>query len=457
MKGRVLAVDDDKNMTEVIVSRLKRRDLDVVAASNGEEAKQLIGAQDFDIVVTDLNMRGLSGIALCEWVAANRPDVPVIVITAFGSLETAVQAIRAGAYDFITKPLEIEALAIAIDRALQHKHLREEVQRLRCAVERNQAFGELIGTSPAMTKLRDLLARVAESTASVLVCGESGTGKEVVARLLHQQGPKKAGPFVAINCAAMPETLLESELFGHVRGAFTDAKDGHQGLLVQANSGTLFLDEIGDMPVGLQPKLLRALEERRVRPVGGDREVGFDARIIAASNRDLEEACETGKFRRDLYFRLNVIQIELPPLRSRGNDVLLLAQGFIEELRASSGRPIRGLSSAAAEKLLSYHWPGNVRELKNAVERAMALTQHDQITVDDLPDRIRAYKGSRLVLDSDDPAELVSMDEVEKRYIVRVLEATQGNKTMAARVLGFDRTTLYRKLEQYKLAGHGET
>jgi two-component system response regulator HydG len=258
---------------------------------------------------------------------------------------------------------------------------------------------------------------------------------------------------VAINCAAVPETLLESELFGHARGAFTDAKTARAGLFVQASGGTLFLDEIGELPVGLQPKLLRALQERKVRPLGGEGEVSIDARIIAATNRDLESAVAERVFREDLYYRINVIQIELPPLRARGSDVLRLAQYFLERCASSASKRIRGLSSTAAQRLVSYSWPGNVRELQNCIERAVALAQYDDIVVEDLPEKIRTYHHSHVVVAGEDPSELVSMEELERRYVQRVLEAAGGNKTLAARILGFDRTTLYRKLDRYGLGG----
>jgi two-component system response regulator AtoC len=452
MKGRVLVVDDDKSMTELLSERLRKRQFDVTTAQGAAEARVAFDAAGPEVVVTDLNMPGQSGIQFCEWVVTNRSDTPVIVITAFGSLDTAIAAIRAGAYDFITKPFEIDVLAIALERALKHRELRHEVKRLRTLLDATRGMGELLGSSPVMLELKELLARVAESQASVLVTGESGTGKEVVARLLHQKGPRADKPFLALNCAAMPEHLIESELFGHVRGAFTDAKTDKVGLFVQANHGTLFLDEIGDMPLGLQPKLLRVLEERKLRPVGGGKEIPVDLRLISATHRDLEDAIVQGQFREDLYFRLNVIQMALPPLRARGNDVLLIAQSFIETFAKQSGKAVVGLSPEAAERLSSYAWPGNVRELRNAVERAVALTQHESITVDDLPERIRAYKVSHVLVASQDPEELVNLAEVEKRYIARVLVAVGGNKSSAAKILGIDRTTLYKKLQQYKIS-----
>ncbi|HTV23848.1 MAG TPA: sigma-54 dependent transcriptional regulator [Polyangiaceae bacterium] len=452
MKGRVLVVDDDKSMIELLAERLRKRQFEVVTAQSAAEARVAFDGAEADVVVTDLNMPGQSGIQFCEWVVTNRGDTPVIVITAFGSLDTAIAAIRAGAYDFITKPFEIDVLAIALERAIRHRELRHEVKRLRTLLDATRGMSELLGESPVMQELKELMARVAESQASVLVTGESGTGKEVVARLLHQKGPRADHPFLALNCAAMPEHLIESELFGHVRGAFTDAKTDKVGLFVQANRGTLFLDEIGDMPLGLQPKLLRVLEERKVRPVGGSKEVAIDLRLIAATHRDLEDAIEQGQFREDLYFRLNVIQIALPPLRARSNDVLLIAQSFIETFAKQAGKAVVGLTPEAAERLSSYAWPGNVRELRNAIERAVALTRHENITVDDLPERIRAYKVSHVLVASHDPEELVNLAEVEKRYIARVLGAVGGNKSSASKILGIDRTTLYKKLQQYKIS-----
>jgi len=398
----------------------------------------------------------MNGVELCERIVANRPDVPVIVITAFGSLETAVAAIRAGAYDFITKPLELDALIVALERAVQHRALREEVKRLRRAVEDSRTYGELLGASPAVRKVYALLDRIADSSASVLVTGETGTGKELVARALHGRGPRKAGPFVGINCAAVPEALLEAELFGHVRGAFTDASRARAGIFVRANGGTLFLDEIGDLPLPLQPKLLRALQERKVRPVGSDDEVPFDARVVTATNRDLESAVEEKRFREDLFFRINVIHVALPPLRARGGDVLLLAQHFVDRYAPQAGKAVSGISPAAAERLLAYAWPGNVRELENCIERAIALTEYEKIAVDDLPEKVRSYRRSHVLVASDDPAELVPLEEVERRYILRVMEAVGGNKTEAAQVLGVGRRTLYRKLEQYGRGGGSE-
>jgi DNA-binding NtrC family response regulator len=343
----------------------------------------------------------------------------------------------------------MDLLALTLQRAARHRELQEKIRQLSDVVEQSARCGELLGASPAMQKLFDEISRVAAADASVLITGESGTGKELVARSIHERSSRKAKPFVAVNCAAFSDTLLESELFGHLRGAFTDARTDRKGLFLEAQGGTLFLDEIGEMPLTMQPKILRALEESRLRPVGGDKEVSFDVRIVTATNRDLETAVEEARFREDLFFRINVIQLQLPPLRARGTDVLLIANHLLAGFAARSGKEVRGFSEPVAERLMNYSWPGNVRELRNVIERAVALTRHDQLVVEDLPEKIRDYRGSQVYLGGDDPSELVSMEEVERRYILHVLAAVDGNKTLAARILKLDRKTLYRKLEQY--------
>jgi two-component system response regulator HydG len=445
----VLVVDDDQAMCSLVEAGLARYQYEVTWKTRADEAFEILNASDFDVVVTDLNMRGMSGLELCERIVANRPDIPVIVITAFGSLDTAVAAIRAGAYDFLTKPFEMAALRISLERGVQHRTLRAEVRRLQRAVTESRRVGELLGNSLAMRQVFDLIERISDQEVSVLVTGETGTGKERVAKTLHRRSARRDGPFVAIDCAALPETLLESELFGHASGAFTDARGPRTGLFVQASQGTLFLDEIGELPLGLQPKLLRALQERRVRPVGGNTEIPFDVRVIAATNRDLEGAIEEGRFRRDLFYRINVIHLNVPPLRARGSDILLLSQYFLERIMESSPKRVTGFSPAVAERLLSYSWPGNVRELQNCLARAVALTSFAEITVEDLPAQIRNYTRAPILVDSDNPLELLTLEEVERHYILRVLEATAGNKTLAAQILGMDRKTLYRKLERF--------
>ena len=449
---RVLVVDDEPEMATVVEQALRRRGYYAVQKNSADSAWELLESEDFDVVITDLNMRGMSGVELTDRVAKNRTDLPVIVITAFGSLETAIATLRAGAYDFITKPFDIDQLVLAVERAAQNKRLRDEVKRLQAEVDRSKPSTDFIGEGPAIRKVHEVVARVAETDATVLVTGESGSGKELVARDLHKRSKRARGPFIAINCAAVSESLLESELFGHVKGAFTDASAAKSGLFVAASGGTLFLDEIGEMPLGMQAKLLRALEERTVRAVGSNVETPFDARLVTATNRDLESLVESGKFREDLYYRINVVHVDMPALRSRGRDILLLAQHFIGKFAAPMGKNVTGFSSAVAERLISYAWPGNVRELQNCIERAIALARFEELTVEDLPPKVRDYKPTAfVVVATEDPTDLVTMEEVEKRYIQKVMEAVGQNKTQAAKTLGFDRTTLYRKLERYKL------
>jgi len=449
MSARFLIVDDERTMCELVEADLRLRGYEVESCTRPEDAFAKLREGGFDVVVTDLHMPGMDGIELCQRIVSNHPDVPVVVMTGFGSLDAAVAAIRAGAYDFVTKPLELEVLAVALDRAIRHRFLQERVKQLSEVVERSGRYAEMLGSSPAMQRVFDRLSRLADSEAPVLVTGESGTGKELVARALHEQSARKERPFVALNCAAVPEALLESELFGHTRGAYTDARKDRRGLFLQADGGTLLLDEIGDLPLSLQPKLLRVVEDQRVRPVGGDKEVACDVRVIASTNRDLQTALEESRFREDLFYRINVVEIELPPLRARGTDILLLAQHFLREFAARSGKQVIGLSEAAAERLLAYRWPGNIRELRNAMERAVALTQFEKLVVEDLPEQIRDYRTSRLVLEGHDPAELQTLEEVERRYILHVLDAVGDNRTLAARVLGLDRKTLWRKLQRY--------
>ncbi len=454
MATRVLIVDDEKAFGETLSLDLARRGYTPTWAGSAQEAIDELQAGGFDVMLADVQMRGsMNGLDLCAKAAASYPDMPVIVITGFGSMETAIQAMRAGAYDFLSKPFDNEALALAIDRAAQHRTLKAEVRRLRDALSGPARIEEIIGESTPMKKLFELVDRVADTEASVLITGESGTGKELFARAIHRRSRRQGGPFVPINCAAIPPALLESELFGHAKGAFTDARMDSPGMFMQANGGTLFLDEIADLPLELQPKLLRALQERCIRPVGKDHDVPVDVRVIAATNRDIESAVEDKRFREDLFFRINVIRLELPPLRARGSDMLLLAQRFVQRFAQKSGKRVQGISAPAADRLVNYPWPGNVRELANAIERAVALTSYEQITPEDLPQRVREHRKSHILVGGDDPSELVSMDEVERRYVLRVLEAVGGNKTLAARILGFDRKTLYRKLDRYEQSG----
>jgi two-component system, NtrC family, response regulator AtoC len=443
----ILIVEDDADTAELLRDGVRKHGFDAVAVPSAQAALDHLAVRPADVVVTDVQMDGMSGIELCQEIRQRHPDSLTVVVTGQGSLDVAVGAIRAGAYDFITKPVKLDALMIAVNRAVEHLQLRREVRRLRTEVDRAAPIDGIVGDSPAVRAATELIRRVADSDATVLITGESGTGKELVARALHDLSNRRDQPFVAVNCAAMPAPLLESELFGHVRGAFTDAKRSRPGLFVQAGAGTLFLDEIGEMPLEMQVKLLRVLQERRVRPVGGDEEVSFDARVVTATNRDLETEVEEKRFREDLFYRINVVAIQVPPLRARGGDVLVLAQHFLRKIASRTGKPVEGISAEAARKLADYDWPGNVRELENCMERAVALCRLSEVTVDDLPDKVKDHQSSRMVIATDAPEELITLEEMERRYVRQVLAAVGGNKTHAARVLGIDRRSLYRRLE----------
>jgi two-component system response regulator HydG len=451
---RVVIVDDERDTVELLADAMRSRGFNVHSVLSAEECLQYVPGKDVDVVVTDVQMPGMSGIELCSELRLRHPDILPIVITGHAGLESAIASIRAGAYDFIAKPVKIDALAIAVSRALDHATLKRELHGLR-TMEVPATLEGIIGTSAAIVEMSELVRRVAPSDATVLITGESGTGKELVASAIHKLSPRSQGPFIAINCAAVPAPLLESELFGHVHGAFTDAKQSRPGLFVKANRGTLFLDEIGEMPLEMQVKLLRVLQERKVRPVGSDQENEIDVRIIAATNKDLETEVEERRFREDLFYRINVVAIAVPPLRSRSGDVLVLAQHFLERAAQRNKKPVQGISHGAARLLMEYDWPGNVRELENCIERAVALCRLDEITVDDLPPKVQNHQKRQLVISTAEPSELLTLEEVERRYVRQVLEATRGNKTQAARVLGIDRRSLYRRLEAGP--GAGET
>lgn len=450
MPARILVVDDDQATSRVIALGLTSDAFSVETVPNLSQALEVAKRIEPEVVVTDLNMAGGSGIELCHRFADAWPDVPVIVITAFGTMAAAIEAMRAGAYDFITKPFDIDALALVVARAHQHRALKSEVKRLRAAVGL-EGWGELIlGQSPAIVEMRSLLERVSSTEVPVLISGETGTGKRVIGRAIHEQSHRRSGPFVTVDCSTQPEALLEGELFGRAEtGAHGVAR---AGALAEAAAGTVYLDEIGDMPLGLQAKLLRAIEERRLRPVEGGRELSFDARILAATRRDLRQAVHDGAFREDLLYRLSVVHVLAPPLRSRGADVLGLAQHFLKGFVEQSALGVVGISESAAERLLTYPWPGNLRELRNAIERGAALTRFDHIRAEDLPERVRSYEPRHVVVASDNLDELVSLEEVEKRYILKVLQAAGGNKSLAAQRLGVSRRTLYRKLGEYEMA-----
>jgi DNA-binding NtrC family response regulator len=455
VKEHILIVDDDQDQCDLLATLVSRLDYRVTSTTSPDDALALASGP-VDAILTDLGMSTMSGTELCSRIMASRADVPVIVVTGLGSMEQAVASMRAGAYDFLNKPVDVNVLGLTLQRAVQHRCLREEVRRLREQVLDPQVAGAMIGDSPPMKRVADLIGRVGPTEASVLICGETGTGKELVARAVHASGVRRSGPFVAINCAAVPSTLLESELFGHARGAFTDAKGAREGLFLRASGGTLFLDEVGEMPLEMQTKLLRALQERTVRPIGANEEVAFDTRIVTATHRDLEREVAEKRFREDLYYRINVVKILVPPLRDRGSDTLVLATHFLRKAaeRGRTGEVRMKMPPQFAAALLAYDWPGNVRELENCIERAVALARFDHVSVEDLPEKVRAYKPASVKLALEDSNEILTLDELARRYILRALRLVGGNRSRAAELLGLDRRTLYRRMEKYR---HGCT
>jgi DNA-binding NtrC family response regulator len=454
----VLLVEDDAAMRDLLSEELGDAGYAVQAAAGAQSALELARGERFDLIITDLRMPEMDGFDLIRGVMALPEPPHVVMITAFGSIETAIRAVKLGAYDYITKPFEIEQLLLVAGKALGERALRQKVARLQREVEERFGLGNIIAKSQAMRDVVALVKRIAESTASVLITGESGTGKELVARAIHYNSTRANGPFVGVNLAAVPEGLIESELFGHKRGAFTDARTDKPGLFVEADAGTIFLDEIGELALPLQAKLLRVLQEYEVRPLGATRNQRVDVRVIAATNRNLDTMRADGSFREDLYYRLNVIQVDLPPLRSRPEDIVPLAEHMLAALgarrRSDSGaqRKMR-LSPEAQNLLLAYHWPGNVRELMNVLERAMALCQGELIADDDLPSTVREKRPADFLGAA--VARRMTLAELEREYIERVLDDEAGNKTRAAQRLGLDRKTLYRKLDEYAKSGGG--
>jgi DNA-binding NtrC family response regulator len=441
-RAKILVIDDDPAVVEFLVEELGS-DYDTIGETSPRAGLERIVAGEYDIAITDLEMPELRGIDLLAEVLERKPGQLVLMITAFGSIELAVQAVRAGACDFVTKPFKTPALLFAIERALRERTMRREIVRLRR--ELGDDRGQLIATSPAMQKVLDIARRAARSTASVLVTGESGSGKGALARWIHDRGARSDGPFVHVNCAALPSGLVEAELFGVRRGAFTDARESRDGLFVEAAGGTIFLDEIAEMPLEIQSKLLGVLESSRIRPVGGG-EVAIDARVIAATNRPIDQAVAAGQFRLDLFFRLNVIRIEMPPLRQRAGDIPDLVHALLARAARGTAGPI-GIADDAMRWLVRHDWPGNVRELANVVERAVALTDHDTIVLEDVRDleaRVPADPTGDLLASA--VARQLPLSEVERGYIRQVLDANGGNVSRAARILGIDRRTLYRKL-----------
>jgi len=442
----ILLVDDDRNLREVTRVGLRRHGFEVTAVASAEAALDAVRESDFEVVVTDLKMPGMGGMELLRRLQGLNPSMPVVVLTAYGSIETAVLAMRDGAFDFATKPVDLDALAMALSRAVDHRRLAVENARLRAVVRAQGGSPRLISATPAMLQVIDTIHQVADSDATVLITGESGTGKELVARDLHDASGRAAGPFVAVNCVALPEDLLESELFGHVQGAFTGALRDHPGRFRQADGGTLLLDEIGDMPHALQPKLLRAIESGEVDPVGSLAPVAVDVRLVAATNVDLEARVAAGEFREDLYYRLNVVPIHVPPLRERPEDIALLLDHFLREM--AGGDVV--LDAAARRALLAYSWPGNVRELKNLCRRLVLLGHGETIGLAHLPGAIRRGPGDGVSPTSGSAASrATTLPEMERAMVLQALEANDWNRSAAARALGIPRHVLLYRLQKY--------
>ncbi|HZN49904.1 MAG TPA: sigma-54 dependent transcriptional regulator [Methylomirabilota bacterium] len=444
----LLIADDDPGLRESLERTLTREGYRVVLASDGRAALERVQAGGVDLIVTDLRMPGLTGLELLRAAKAIMPDVDVILLTAFGTVEEAVKAMKDGAYDFLTKPFRREQLIKLIDKALERRDLIEQNRALKKQLEDLRAKGQMIGASPIWRRMMTLVEQVADSSATILIQGESGTGKELVARTIHERSARRNGPFVAVNCAALPETLLESELFGYEKGAFTGAAGRKEGRFELASAGTLFLDEVADLSLVTQPKILRVLQEGEFERLGGTRTLQVDVRIVAATNRDLSDMVKDKRFREDLYYRLNVITVRVPPLREHPEDIRLLAQHYLRVYSAKNGRKLEAFSNEAIARLESYAWPGNVRELENLVERSVLLARKDRIDAEDLPEEVMGVKRPP----RDAILELVGtpLADIEERLLDETLRITGGNKTQAAELLGIDVRTVARKLERRK-------
>ncbi len=451
MNEKILIVDDDKSHRQMLNAVLNDAGYSVKQAENGLKAIELVESETFDLVLLDIRMEGLDGISALKEIKDRYPNLAVIMMTAYSSVSTAVNALKSGAYDYLTKPLDIEELKLLVKKALSHRRLEMENRLLKERLDNRYGYDRIIGTSPAMQKLFETISLVSPTDATVLLLGESGTGKEMIANAIHQNSDRKDKPFIKVNCAALPETLLESELFGHEKGAFTGATASKQGRFQLAHKGSIFLDEIGEMAPMTQAKILRVLQEREFEPIGGARTVKIDTRVIAATNIDLEEAIQAGRFREDLYYRLNVVTVQIPPLKDRKEDILLLANFFLDRFNKKNQRMLKGFAPKVKELFMNYAWPGNVRELENTIERAVILSRDDVITPDDLPDAFdppsRPPDGRPAPL-----SEPRTLKDVEREMILRTLEETSGNRTHAAKILGVSRRTLQLKLKDYDIS-----
>ena len=442
-----LIVDDERSIREACREVAQSLGFNATVAESAEQAYRQLDAQGSDVVLLDLKLPGVGGLEALQQIKNRRPDAVVIVVTGYGTIQSAVQAMKSGAYDYVTKPFSMDELRLLLERVANHLKLKTENRMLREKIKSKQGFGSIVGRAPEMERLYRIIAKAAHSTHPVLILGESGTGKEMVARSIHFSGPFRDKPFIPVDCGSLVPTLIESELFGYVKGAFTGANQSKEGLLAIAQGGTIFLDEVGELPIDLQAKLLRAIQEKEIRPVGSTRQIPIDVRILAATNKDLEHAVAQGTFRRDLYFRLNVLTLRIPPLRERRQDIPLLAAHFLERASRSSGQE-RTLSDEALKVMLAYDWPGNVRELENCLERACALTTGPIIQVRDLPTDIHSARDVSGIA-SDVSSKIIPMAELEKQTILGAVAQLNGDKLLAARLLGIGKTTLYRKLKEY--------
>jgi DNA-binding NtrC family response regulator len=442
---KILVVDDEQSMTQFLGIVLRKEGFQVTTTNNGRDALEKVKAEAFDVVITDIKMPGMDGIQLLQGVKKHDPTLPVVIMTAYASQQSAIDAVNLGAFQYLIKNAKNDEIKLVVRNAIEMRRVRVENQYLKRELKKGHDEKVLIGSSEEMQRVFKMVEKVADSEATIMIQGESGTGKELIAREIHYSSRRAQGPFVSINCGAIPRDLLESNLFGHVKGSFTGAVRDSQGLFQVAEGGTFFLDEVGEMPLATQVKLLRALQEREIIPVGGTQPIKIDCRLVAATNADLDKEVAEGRFRADLFYRLNVIPIKLPPLRLRRDDIPLLVDHFLK--RYAQGGRVKSVSKEAMELLLKYDWPGNVRELENVMERAMVLDESGTIAPDDLPDKIRLGTSHRGSLIIDSPT--LTLEELEKEYILKVLHSTRWQKKRASDVLGINASTLYRKLIAY--------
>lgn len=449
MPAKILVIDDEESMRNFMEIMLSKEGYSVETAGSGKRGLGLVKSTDYDLVIADLNMPEMDGIEVLKEVKKAKKDQDLIVMTAYASVDTAIEAMKQGAADYITKPFKVDEIKIVIEKCINSRQLQVENSSLKQRLQKDSSFDRFIGSSEPIVKLKKLAERIAQSDSTVLIRGESGTGKELVARAIHHHSPRVNGPFVSINCAALPETLLESELFGYKKGAFTGAIKDKEGLFQVADGGTFFLDEVGSTSMAIQVKLLRVLEEKKITPVGGTKEDEVDVRLIAATNADLEEEVKLGRFRADLFYRLNVIPIVIPSLRERKDDITLLVEHFVKVFCGKVNLAPKTVSKEAMEILIRYSWPGNVRELENTIERAVLLNRSGTLGTSDFPEKLSKVEPQPVVSEAD--PKTPTLESIEKAYIHFVMEQAGGKKAKAAKILGIDTSTLYRKLEKYQL------